>query len=92
VPDVAGLERTFVDTGLTAWAGEMHDGLVDLGPAEGLGAGSARRIDRGDATYALYRLDPDDIEPGDPDREANMWVFAERAFQLLEECIRESQQ
>ena len=32
------------------------------------------------------------IETGDPDREANMWVFAERAFQLLEECIRESQQ
>ena len=31
------------------------------------------------------------IETGDPDREANMWVFAERAFQLLEECIRESQ-
>jgi len=32
------------------------------------------------------------IETGDPDREANMWIFAERAFQLLEECIRESQQ
>lgn len=32
------------------------------------------------------------VETGDPDREANMWVFAERAFQLLEECIRESQQ
>ena len=32
------------------------------------------------------------IETGDPDREANMWVFAERAFQLLEECVRESQQ
>ena len=31
------------------------------------------------------------VETGDPDREANMWVFAERAFQLLEECIRESQ-
>ena len=30
------------------------------------------------------------VETGDPDREANMWVFAERAFQLLEECIRES--
>ena len=65
VPEVSGPERTFVDTGLTAWAGDVHDGLVDLGPAEGLSAGSARRIDRGDATYALYRLDPDDIEPGD---------------------------
>ena len=30
------------------------------------------------------------IETGDADREANMWVFAGRAFQLLEECIRES--
>ena len=26
-------------------------------------------MDQGDATYALYRLDPDDIEPGDPDGE-----------------------
>ena len=32
------------------------------------------------------------VETGDDDREANMWVFAERAFQLLEECIRESRQ
>ena len=32
------------------------------------------------------------VETGDPDREGNMWVFAERAFALLEECIRESQQ
>lgn len=32
------------------------------------------------------------VETGDPDREGNMWVFAQRAFQLLEECIRESQQ
>ena len=31
------------------------------------------------------------VETGDPDREANMWVFAQRAFALLEECIRESQ-
>ena len=32
------------------------------------------------------------IETGDPDREANMWVFAQRAFDLLAECIRESRQ
>ncbi len=32
------------------------------------------------------------VETGDPDREGNMWVFAERAFQLLEECIRGSRQ
>ena len=31
------------------------------------------------------------VETGDPDREANMWVFAQRAFALLEECVRESQ-
>ncbi len=31
------------------------------------------------------------VETGDSDREANMWVFAARAFALLEECINESQ-
>lgn len=31
------------------------------------------------------------VETGDSDREANMWVFAERAFSLLEECLNESQ-
>ena len=29
------------------------------------------------------------VETGDPDREGNMWLFAERALTLLEECIRE---
>ena len=60
VPEVAGGGRSFVDTGVVVWAGDRHDGLVDLGPAEGLAPGSARRVDRGDATYALYRLDPED--------------------------------
>ena len=31
------------------------------------------------------------VETGDSDREANMWVFAARAFDLLEQCINESQ-
>ncbi len=67
VPDAARAGRSFVDTGVVVWAGDVHDGLVDLGPAEGLAAGSARRVDRGDATYALYRLDPDDaVTGGDP--------------------------
>ena len=65
VPEVAGEERSFVDTGVTAWAGEVHDGLVDLGAAEGLSPGSARRVDSGDSTYALYRLDPADLPDGD---------------------------
>ncbi len=30
------------------------------------------------------------IETGDSNREANMWVFATRALELLEECVRES--
>ena len=30
------------------------------------------------------------VETRDSDREANMWVFAARAFALLEECINES--
>ena len=31
------------------------------------------------------------VETGDSDREANMWVFAERAFALLEQCITEAE-
>ncbi|MCE2511065.1 MAG: fatty acid desaturase [Acidimicrobiia bacterium] len=74
VPEVSSPERTYVNTGLTAWAGDVHDGMIDLGPAEGLAPGSARRVDRGDATYALYRLDPEDLDPedsgeGDPSSE-----------------------
>lgn len=30
------------------------------------------------------------VETGDSDREANMWAFAKAAYELLEECIRES--
>ena len=30
------------------------------------------------------------VETGSPDREANMWVFAREAFQLLEQCVREA--
>ena len=31
------------------------------------------------------------VETGDSDREANMWVFAARAFALLEQCITEAE-
>ncbi len=31
------------------------------------------------------------VETGDDSREANMWVFAKAAFDLLEQCVRESQ-
>ncbi len=30
------------------------------------------------------------VETGDDNREANMWVFAQAALDLLEECVRES--
>ena len=30
------------------------------------------------------------LETGDADREANMWVFAQAALELLEGCVRES--
>ena len=30
------------------------------------------------------------VETGDDDREANMWAFAGAAFNLLEQCVRES--
>ena len=29
------------------------------------------------------------VETGSTDREANMWVFAKEAFNLLEQCVRE---
>ncbi len=31
------------------------------------------------------------VETGDPDREANMWVFAKAALDLLEQCVKEAQ-
>ena len=31
------------------------------------------------------------LETGDPDREANMWVFAKAALDLLEQCVKEAQ-
>ena len=31
------------------------------------------------------------VETGDSEREANMWIFATRALELLEQCINESQ-
>jgi nicotinamide mononucleotide (NMN) deamidase PncC len=30
------------------------------------------------------------LETGDADREANMWVFANAALDLLEQCMKES--
>ena len=30
------------------------------------------------------------VETGDADREANMWVFAKAALELLEQCVKES--
>jgi PncC family amidohydrolase len=30
------------------------------------------------------------VETGSPDREANMWVFARKAIELLEACLRKS--
>ena len=32
------------------------------------------------------------VETGEADREANMWVFAQAALDLLEQCVRESRQ
>ncbi|MCY4036815.1 MAG: fatty acid desaturase, partial [bacterium] len=57
LPAVSDADRVCVDTGHTAWAGDRHDGWFDLGPAGALAPGSARRVDVGDETYALFRLD-----------------------------------
>ena len=56
VPAVPDAARTFVNTGHTVWAGDRHDGLFDLGPAHDPPPGSARQVDMGDETYALFRL------------------------------------
>ncbi len=55
VPEV-GDHRSRVDTGVVAWAGHTHDGLVDLGSAE-MARGSLRRVDHADDTYVLCRLE-----------------------------------
>ena len=56
LPGGAASSRAFVDTGLTVWAGDCHDGLFDLGPAD-MAPGTARRVDLGGGAYALFRLD-----------------------------------
>lgn len=61
VPAVSAASKSFVDTGVTAWAGDRHDGMVDLGPAE-MSPGSIRRVDDRGATYALCRLDRAETE------------------------------
>ena len=57
VPEVAGAERAHVNTGQVVWAGDRHDGLVDLGPADSPPRGGGRRVDVDGASYALFRLD-----------------------------------
>ena len=44
VPDVPRAERAHVDTGQVVWAGDRHDGLVDLGPADSPPRGGGRRV------------------------------------------------
>ena len=57
VPDVPEAERAHVDIGQVAWAGDRHDGLVDLGPADSPPRGGGRRAEVDGASYALFRLD-----------------------------------
>ena len=57
VPDVPRAERAHVDTGQVVWAGDRHDGLVDLGPADSPPRGGGRRVAVDGVSYALFRLD-----------------------------------
>ncbi len=57
LPAVTNADRGSGDTGHTVWAGDRHDGWFDLGPASALAPGLALRVDVGDETYALFRLD-----------------------------------
>ncbi|WP_420637654.1 fatty acid desaturase [Candidatus Poriferisocius sp.] len=57
LPTPPGGGRAFVNTGHNVWAGDHHDGMFDLGPAGEPAPGGGRRVDVGDDTYALFRLD-----------------------------------
>jgi len=57
LPAVTNADRGSGDTGHTVWAGDRRDGWFDLGPASALAPGLALRVDVGDETYALFRLD-----------------------------------
>ena len=76
--------RTVRESLDTTWAHSETGASGPTGNSYGDSAGHACIAVTGPVERAIT------LETGDDNREANMWVFAKAAFDLLEQCIRES--
>ena len=76
--------RTVRESLDTTWALSETGASGPTGNRDGDSAGHACFAVTGPVERAIT------METGDANREANMWVFAKAAFDLLEQCVRES--
>ncbi len=76
--------RTVRESLDTTWALSETGASGPTGNSYGDSAGHACIAVTGPVERAIT------VETGDDNREANMWVFAKAAFDLLEQCVRES--
>ena len=76
--------RTVRESLDTTWALSETGASGSTGNSYGDSAGHACIAVTGPVEQAIT------VETGDDNREANMWVFAKAAFDLLEQCVRES--
>ena len=76
--------RTVRESLVTTWALSETGASGPTGNRYGDSAGHACIAVTGPVERAIT------VETGDDNREANMWVFAKAAFDLLEQCVRES--
>ena len=76
--------RALLDTVGTTWALSETGASGPTGNRYGDSAGHACIAVSGPVERSIT------VETGDSNREANMWVFARRALDLLEQCVRET--
>ncbi len=76
--------RTVRESLDTTWALSETGASGPTGNSYGDSAGHACIAVTGPVERAIT------LETGDDNREANMWIFAKAAFDLLEQCVRES--
>ena len=76
--------RALLDTVGTTWALSETGASGPTGNRYGDSAGHACIAVSGPVERSIT------VETGDSSREANMWVFARRALDLLEQCVREA--
>ena len=76
--------RTVRESLDTTWALSETGASGPTGNSYGDSAGHACFAVTGPVERAIT------METGDANRDANMWVFAKAAFDLLEQCVRES--